>query len=140
MLHFLRRVAALAEPRISNPGWALIAPLFAMIAASIVAPTSYYFAIENHRLGSLDQALFWESLWPILVGALLAAVVWRWLERLPALPEGDIGAFVGRPFRLIGGGGATADRCEIVLRKWPVAAGALLVIAIMISGTGLLKP
>lgn len=140
MLHFLRRVAALAEPRVANPGWALIAPLFAMIAASIVAPTAYYFAIENHRPGALDAALFWEALWPVLVGALSTAAARRWLDRLPALPEGDIGPFVERFFGLIAGGGAPVDRGEIVLRRWPVAAGALLAIAIMISGAGLLKP
>ncbi|PPD44047.1 MAG: NADH/ubiquinone/plastoquinone (complex I) [Methylocystis sp.] len=140
MLHFLRRVAALAEPRVSNPGWALITPMFAMIAASIMAPTAYYFAIENHRLVSLDAALFWESLWPILVGALIAAAARRWLERLPALPEGDVGAFAARPFGLFARGGAAADRGEIILRRWPVAAGALMVVAIMISGMGVLKP
>jgi formate hydrogenlyase subunit 3/multisubunit Na+/H+ antiporter MnhD subunit len=139
MLHFLRRVAASAEPRVATPGWALIAPLFAMIAASLVIPTAYYFAVENHGLGALDAALFWESLWPVLVGALLFTAARPWFDRLPARPEGDIGTFVARMFGLIAGSGASVDRIEIVLRRWPVAAGALLVVGIMISGAGLLK-
>jgi hypothetical protein len=60
------------------------------------------------------------------------------LHRLPAVPEGDIGTIVTQTPSLIAGAGAWVDRGEIVLRKWPVASGTLLIVAIMISGAGLL--
>ena len=131
MLHFLRRAAA--------SGWALIAPWFATIAASIVIPAAYYVAVEGQSLGALDAALFWESLWPILVGALLSTMARAWLDRLPALPEGDIGTFATSTARLISRGGAPLDHGEAALRRWPVAAGALVLVAIAISGSAYLK-
>jgi formate hydrogenlyase subunit 3/multisubunit Na+/H+ antiporter MnhD subunit len=138
MLRFLQRIAASAEPRVAPAGWGSIGPWLAVVFASIVVPTGWLFVMEGHGPGALDAALFWDSLWPILVGALLAAVMWRLLDRLPAVPEGDVVVLARRILARSSGAPAMVERGEAALRGWSVAAAALLAVAMMISGLGLL--
>lgn len=139
MLHFLRRAIAAATPYGERMGPAMVGSWIAVAAASIVAPSAYYFEAENLGFGALDSALFWEALWPIVAGAFLAIIGRRWADRLPEVPEGDVAAVVRRMLRPAGAAGETIDRGEALLRKWPVAAAVLILVAITISGLNLLQ-
>lgn len=139
MLHFLKLVAGMARRREAKAGSALIGPWLAVIAGSFLAPTADYFWMADHSIAALGGDLFWESLWPIIVGALLAVVARRWVDRLPAIPEGDVVVFIRRLIRPAEVVGAAMERVDTILRNWPVAAAILLAIAMTISGTAISK-
>jgi formate hydrogenlyase subunit 3/multisubunit Na+/H+ antiporter MnhD subunit len=140
MLHFLWRVAETAEPHSETPGVGLIGPWLGVIAGSISIPTIYFFVIENQTVGKLDVYMLWETLWPVLIGALLYIATWRWGDRLPITPEGDVVVMVRPAAKLLSGACELIERPEFILRRWPVAGVALLVVATMLAGAGLLKP
>ena len=137
MLHFLHRVASTAkqEPRKTVPT-ALFVTWLAMAVLCVVIPWAFY---PMSGLGSLSDALapamIWKTLWPVLVGALLAVLLARWGHKLPPIPEGDIIAMAGGVARGAAGCGAALERVDSFLRQWPVATLSLLLVAILLTVT-----
>jgi hypothetical protein len=75
----------------------------------------------------------WGALWPVLTGVALAAGLWRWGDRLPRVPEGDIAVFLDVLARAAARWGAWVERVDEFVRRWPVAVASLLAIAIALS-------
>ncbi|MGH6623468.1 MAG: proton-conducting transporter membrane subunit [Burkholderiaceae bacterium] len=128
MLHFLRRVATISSPdRDARASHGIAVPWLLTALASIVVPWALYVLVPIGAVSpAFDLKALWESLWPVLVGAvLLVALAWRdsWLPRIPA---GDVVAVIdgatGQAVRLA----PSAVRADEVLRRWPVAALLLL--------------
>ncbi|MCC3245050.1 hypothetical protein LG047_06905 [Methylocystis sp. WRRC1] len=139
MLHFVARLRA--EPLRGKPETTLrvIAPWLAVTLASVVVPTAYFLADAPASAASLlNYRLVWEALWPVAAGAALAAISRRWLDRAPNAPEGDIIVLLQRAISRFDFVGPYVDRQMRVLQQWPVAAAALLAIATVLAGTGLL--
>jgi formate hydrogenlyase subunit 3/multisubunit Na+/H+ antiporter MnhD subunit len=138
MLRFLERLRATPRSHAETFTLGLIGPWLVVTAASIGVPTIYLFANTPAGLASLfDYRLVWESLWPVLAGAALAAASWRWLDRAPIVPEGDIAVLGQRAAGEFGFTGVFVERAERLLRSWPVAAAMLLAIATVLAGTGI---
>jgi formate hydrogenlyase subunit 3/multisubunit Na+/H+ antiporter MnhD subunit len=134
MLHFLHCLRKIARPNArENAPAALLLPWLAMALAAAVVPWLLYFA---NGVGTLNAALspaaLWETLWPILIGAMLAIGLRRWAEFLPNVPEGDIVVAGEGAARATVSWGAAFERADTLLRRWPVACFSLLFVAIIL--------
>ena len=135
MLHFLHRLALIAarDPAKAAPA-RLVAPWLAMAVASVTVPWIFY---PVAGMGALSDALapsaLWKTLWPILVGGLLAVGLRLWGHRLPRIPEGDVVVVGGSASRAATGCGAVFERVDSLLRQWPIASLSLLIVAILLA-------
>jgi formate hydrogenlyase subunit 3/multisubunit Na+/H+ antiporter MnhD subunit len=127
MLHFLRRLAGV-EPRGEMAPAGLVWPWLAMALASVAVPWALYPTPE-----ALAGKALWAALWPVLLGALLAAGLWRWGERLPRPPAGDIVVAGERAARAAAGWSEAIERADSWLRRWPVAGLSLLTATIVLA-------
>ena len=92
MLQFVRSLANTAsrDPE-ATAAAELIQPWLAAAAASLVVPWTLFLAVPAGTLPDpLAPAVLWKALWPVLLGAILALALWRWVRRLPHVPAGDI--------------------------------------------------
>ena len=109
-------------------------PWLTTALAALAVPWALYPAAVN---GSLLQALapgtLWAALWPILIGAALLAGLWRWRDRLPRVPEGDIVVVGETGVRATAVWGEAIERADDYLRRWPVASLSLLMLVIILS-------
>ena len=100
----------------------------------MIVPWLLYFANGVGTFyGALMPAALWEALWPTLIGALLAIGLRHWAKFLPDVPEGDIVVAGERAARATASWGATLERTDTLLRRWPVACFSLLVVAIILG-------
>lgn len=139
MLHFLRCLA-LRAPR-ETAAWAprmLMLTWLVMAVTSAVAPS--VLALANVPWDDvLTLRMFWEALWPVAIGALLALAFRRQQVRLPRIPAGDIlalGTYATPALRTLG---LATDMIEARLRAWPVAGALLLAVAIVLAGAAALS-
>jgi hypothetical protein len=77
-----------------------------------------------------------DAIWPLLVGAALAAGLWAMENRLPRVPAGDIVVAEEAAFRASRSLGAAFERADRAVRQWPAAGFALLVIALALTAAG----
>jgi len=135
MLHFVVRLRANAstEPLATAPA-GLALPWLVMAIASIAVPWVLYYAAP---LGVLPDPLapkyLWKTLWPVAIGAVLAAVLTRNADRLPRIPEGDIAVAIDAAARAAVIGSTRLEGLDVVLRRWPAAGVSLLAVAIAIG-------
>ena len=136
MLHFLRRLMQ-STPR--QPVTAVstignIWPWLIIASASLAVPWALYPSATN---GSLLHALapgtLWAALWPVLIGAVLLAVLWRWRDRLPRVPEGDIVVVGETAVRAAAVWGEAIERVDGYLRRWRVASLSLVMLVIILG-------
>jgi hypothetical protein len=80
-----------------------------------------------------SAAGLWASLWPVLLGAVIAYAFWRWPQRLPHVPEGDLAFAIDGGVRAARICGDVFERSDGVLRRWPVAGVSLLVLAVTLG-------
>jgi formate hydrogenlyase subunit 3/multisubunit Na+/H+ antiporter MnhD subunit len=135
MLVFVMRLARLpAAERVgaSRGGlwsWAALA------AAALLLPWLMFAAIGSPA-EALEPAKLWGAVWPMLVGAALAAGLWAAGDQLPRIPPGDILAAEEAAFHGLAPLGAALERADRGLRQWPAAGLALLVIALALTAAG----
>ncbi len=135
MLHFVGRLRRLAAPeRGATAAAGLVLPWLAVALAAVALPWVLFLTTG---MGSLAEAFapaaLWAALWPVLVGAALAAVLHHWAERVPRVPEGDVvmlAAPLGRAGFAVG---AAFERAEGVLRQWSVAGISLLALLLVLG-------
>jgi hypothetical protein len=75
------------------------------------------------------------ALWPVLLGAALAAALAKWEHRLGVVPEGDVLLLTGRVGRAGAAFGDAVGRAEAAFRSWPAAGLALLSLVLALMGT-----
>jgi formate hydrogenlyase subunit 3/multisubunit Na+/H+ antiporter MnhD subunit len=136
MTHFLFRVAALpaAVTPAALPGrlrwsWLIVA------AASVVVPWALYLTVMSGSVAyALSPVSLWASLWPVVLGGALAAVLRHWGGCLPRVPDGDIVMLVAaRVGRVAVRTGAGLEWLDGALRQWPVAVVSLLVVSVILA-------
>jgi multicomponent Na+:H+ antiporter subunit A len=137
MLHFLRCLKAHgAKQPGARAGIGLKAPWLVLGVAALAVPWTLYLGIAVPRglLPSvMTPAAMWGALWPVLTGVALAAGLWRWGDRLPRVPAGDIAVFIDMLARAAPRWGALVERADEFVRRWPVAVASLLAIAIALG-------
>ncbi|TCZ64828.1 complex I subunit 5 family protein [Roseicella aquatilis] len=135
MLHFMRRLIALeAGGTADRPARGLLLPWLGLAAAALLLPWALYGAAG---LGDPWEALGKDpvaALWPVLLGAALAAGLARQDRWLGAVPEGDLLLLTGKARRLGAACGAVAVRAEALLRAWPIAGLALMALLLALFG------
>jgi hypothetical protein len=83
---------------------------------------------------ALSAASLAASLWPVLLGVVLALALQRWGGHLPRAPDGDIVVLVAaRVERVAGGTAAYLERLDAFLRQWPVAVLSLLAVVVILA-------
>ena len=117
MLHVVMRLARTPrEERTASPvglwSWAALA------AASLLIPW-LMFPASGGPAEALEPSKLWDAVWPMLVGAALAAGLWAAGDRLPRIPAGDIVVAEEAAFHGLMPLGAAFERADRDLRQWP---------------------
>jgi formate hydrogenlyase subunit 3/multisubunit Na+/H+ antiporter MnhD subunit len=135
MLQFVRSISQTAsEDPEATAADGLVRPWLAAAAASLVVPWALYLAIPSGTLPNpLAPAVLWKALWPVLLGAGLAIALWRWVRRLPRIPEGDVVVAIDRGVAMAIAWGRTLERMDRTLRQWPAAGVSLLILTIILG-------
>jgi formate hydrogenlyase subunit 3/multisubunit Na+/H+ antiporter MnhD subunit len=139
MLHFIRCLAGIAatKPAARAPA-GLLLPWLGLAAAAVVVPWALF---GPSGVGAwpdvISVAALWAGLWPVLLGAMLAQALWRWGNRLPWVPEGDVLLLVVRGLQTVMPWADGLERLELTIGAWSVAGFCLLALAVAF-GTAML--
>jgi formate hydrogenlyase subunit 3/multisubunit Na+/H+ antiporter MnhD subunit len=138
MLHFLQRLEATApEEReetedVSPAGLSL--PCLAMAFASLAVPWALFPSLVPGGLAEVFSLRgLWASVWPVLLGGAMAFAFWRWPQRLPRIPEGDLAQAIDGAVRGARACGRAFERTDVVLRQWPVAGVSLVTLTVALG-------
>jgi formate hydrogenlyase subunit 3/multisubunit Na+/H+ antiporter MnhD subunit len=134
MLTFVTRLArtageagALASGRLASCA--------ALAVAALLLPWLMFAAIGNPADAlALDKLI--DAIWPMLIGAALAAGLWAIGDRLPRIPAGDIVVAEEAAFHGSARLGTTFEHADRDMRQWPAAGLALIVIALALAAAG----
>jgi formate hydrogenlyase subunit 3/multisubunit Na+/H+ antiporter MnhD subunit len=135
MLVFVMRLARLpAAERVGASrgrewSWAALA------VAALLAPWLMFTAIGSPA-EAFEPSKLWDAVWPMLIGAVVAAGVWAVRDRLPRIPAGDIVVAEEAAFRASLSLGLMFERADRGLREWPAAGLALLMVALALVAAG----
>ena len=118
------------------PSRGLGVPALVLAVLALVVPFALFAAVTGLPVAAaLTPDALLKGLWPVALGLGLATLfAWK-APRVPEVPAGDILhalGFLGVASRATMGGVVAADQ---VLRRWPVAALALLGIAALLAAT-----
>ena len=137
MLHFVLRLARTPENRRASASRERIWSWLALAALSMLVPWLMFPAIGGDLDDALATATLWDAIWPMLIGAALAAGLWALGEPLPRIPSGDIVVAQEAAFRASAPPlGAAFERLDWGLRQWPAAGLSLLTIALALAAAG----
>jgi multicomponent Na+:H+ antiporter subunit A len=135
MLQFLRRLSLVGadQPRAIAP-LGLLWPWLLMSVAALVLPWILHPLLGlDETVAAIAPKALWSTLWPVALGGGLAVLLRRWLEELPRVPEGDIAGLIDRGARVAVGWGGGFDRFDKIIREWPAATVALLVVGVALG-------
>jgi multicomponent Na+:H+ antiporter subunit A len=129
MLQFLRSLLNnVSKDPEAKAAVGLVVPWLTVAAASIIMPWILYLTVPNGTLPDpLAPAAVWKALWPILLGAALAIVLWRqtrWFER----GQGEITMAARGAAKVSIACGKAVERIDSALRHWQVASISLLIL------------
>ena len=112
----------------------LVRPWLIMAFAAVAVPWLLY---PTTGSGTLLEALapetLWATLWPVLLGGMLAVGLWFGAPRLPRVPEGDVVVVGEAALRATVPWGEAVERADGYLREWPVASLSLLTLVIILG-------
>jgi formate hydrogenlyase subunit 3/multisubunit Na+/H+ antiporter MnhD subunit len=137
MIHFLTRLAALptagrTTDMLAAARWAWLGLAFASIAIpwAIVVTLIPSALADATTFGAMRSAG-----WPVLLGGALAVALSHWRRRLmgPTDASARVLGIVDVTARFASAVGVSAERLDLVLRRWPVAAILLLNLAILLA-------
>lgn len=133
MLHFLYRFhASIAEEPVDRPSAAAVVAWLMMVFAALALPWILFSTIDGASWGdALRPRELWSAAWPILIGGLLAALLWPWRARLPHIPEGDVLVIAERCAPTVRRLGAAFERADGVLRQWPIASMCVALLVVL---------
>jgi hypothetical protein len=135
MLHFLRRLMQTTrrDPATAVPT-GLVRPWLIMAFAAVAVPWILYpTAGRGTLLEALAPETLWATLWPVLLGGMLAVGLWLWAPRLPRVPEGDVVVVGEAALRATVPWGEAVERADGYLQEWPVASLSLLTLVIILG-------
>jgi hypothetical protein len=128
MPHFLASVVQAASHNCQAVASTRAVQLWCAIAISaILIPWLWYPAVGGVAADAVSAAEVFAGLWPLLIGAALAAALWRRGNRLPRIPEGD--TIVDASFAAC----APFERVDARLRQWPAGSVSLVATALILA-------
>lgn len=138
MLHFVSRLRSSAAP---EPGSAPpLGPMLSWLAVALAAfavPWTLYLGIAVPR-GLLESVFtaraLWDALWPILVGVAASFLLERRGRELPPVPEGDVAVVLDAWSRKAAARSRLFEDADALLRRWPAASLALMLLAAALGG------
>jgi formate hydrogenlyase subunit 3/multisubunit Na+/H+ antiporter MnhD subunit len=139
MFHFLRRLVRTPPAASGRKAISFSAPWLTCAVAAVAVPWALFPAIGGGTsLQALAPDALWSSLWPVLIGGVMAFLLWRWEDRLPHVPPGDI-VVAGEPaVRAALRWEAHIERADAYLRRWPVASLLLMSLVIVLTAAMLI--
>jgi hypothetical protein len=117
----------------ARPAPGLLWPWLVLAGAAVLLPWVLYVPAGGTFGAALAAGALVKALWPVLAGVALAWPLARWGARLPAPPEGDVIVLARRAVRACAPIAPALARAEAVLRAWPAAGLALLVVALALG-------
>jgi formate hydrogenlyase subunit 3/multisubunit Na+/H+ antiporter MnhD subunit len=135
MLMFAMRLARLPAVEREGASRGRLWSWLAMAIAALLVPWLMFAAIGSPA-EAIEPAKLWDTIWPMLIGAVVAAGVWAVRDRLPRIPAGDIVVAEEAAFRAPLSFGPMFERADRGLREWPTAALALLIVALALVAAG----
>jgi formate hydrogenlyase subunit 3/multisubunit Na+/H+ antiporter MnhD subunit len=106
-----------------------------LAAAALLLPW-LLFAVIGSPAEALEPAKLIDAIWPMLIGAALAAALWAVDDRLPPIPAGDVIVAEEAAFHASARLGDAFEQADRDMRQWPAAGLALIVIALALTATG----
>ena len=135
MSHFLRCLLRNTQHSQVAVKTELLVPWLAVALASVVLPWKLFPLLESTSWSDvLAPRSLWETLWPVLVGGLLAVGLREWVDRLPRIPEGDVLAVGMSTASAARDLGAAMERIDEQLRQWPVVGVLFLALTVILAG------
>jgi formate hydrogenlyase subunit 3/multisubunit Na+/H+ antiporter MnhD subunit len=135
MLVFVIRLARLPAAERVGASRGRVWSWAALAVAALLVPWLLVAAIGSPA-EAFEPAKLWDSIWPMLIGAALAAGLWAVRDRRPRGPAGDIVVAEEAVFRASLSLGAMFERADRGLREWPAAGLALLMVALALVAAG----
>lgn len=80
---------------------------------------------------ALTPKELWGALWPVLIGGVLAMILWPWRSSLPSIPEGDLLALGERCTPAVSRLAAAFERADRALRQWPAASTCVALLVLL---------
>ena len=135
MLLFVMRLARLPAAEQVGASRRHLVSRAALAVAALLIPWLMFPAIGS-AAEAFEPAKLWDSIWPMLIGATLAAGLWAVENRLPRIPAGDIVVAEEAAFHASLSLGAAFERADRDVRQWPAAGLALLMVALALAAAG----
>ena len=107
----------------------------ALAIAALLVPWLMFAAVGSPA-EALEPTKLWDAVWPMLIGAALAAGLWAADDRLPRIPAGDIVVAEEAAFRASLSLGTWFERADRGFRDWSAAGLALLMVALALAAAG----
>jgi multicomponent Na+:H+ antiporter subunit A len=134
MFHFLRRLVQTAPAASAEKVISYSAPWLTCAVAAVAVPWALFPAAgSGASLQALAPEALWSSLWPMLVGGVIAFGLWRWEDRLPRVPPGDIVVAVEPAVHAALRWEEHIERADAYLRRWPVASLLLMGLVVVLT-------
>ena len=111
-------------------------PWVALAVASMLVSWVMFPGVGGDLADAFAAQALWDAIWPMLVGAALAAGLWALGDPLPRVPAGDILVVEEAAFRAGAPLGAMFERLDLGFRQWPAAGLSLLTIALALAAAG----
>jgi formate hydrogenlyase subunit 3/multisubunit Na+/H+ antiporter MnhD subunit len=135
MLLFVTRLARSPQDERAEASFRLRWAWLTVAVASVLVPWLMFPAVGDPADAlALDKLA--DAIWPMLIGAALAAGLWAAGDRLPRIPAGDIIVAEEAAFHGLAPLGPAFERADRDIRQWPAAGLALLVIVLALAAAG----
>jgi formate hydrogenlyase subunit 3/multisubunit Na+/H+ antiporter MnhD subunit len=135
MLVFVMRLAHLPAAQWVGASHRRLWAWLGLAIAALLLPWLTFAAIGSPA-EAFEPAKLIDAIWPMLVGAAVAAGLWAVRDRLSRIPAGDIVVAEEAAFRASLSLGPMFERADRGLREWPAAGLALLMIALILVAAG----
>jgi formate hydrogenlyase subunit 3/multisubunit Na+/H+ antiporter MnhD subunit len=128
MLHFVRRLAVLAEDGgAPAPARVSAVPWLVMAVAALVVPWLLYPTLAGGAASvTLAPAALWAAAWPVVLGSVLAFLAQGAMTRWREIAAGDVVFVLDAAGRAVARTGRTLVNLDFAIRQWAVAALLLL--------------
>ncbi len=135
MLVFVMRLARLPAAERAGASPSRLWSWAALAVAALLVPW-FMFPVVGSAAEALEPGKLWDAVWPMLIGAVVAAGAWAAGDKLPRIPAGDIVVAEEATFRASLSLGPMFERADRELRQWPAAGLALLIVALALAAAG----